>query len=77
MSGNDPNLRNNLKLTNEMKYYHFHSQAELTIEGVDDKEEMRLTQEAFDIMGFTDEECSNLYSNTAGIMHESFYRIYA
>ena len=44
MSGFDPNLRSKLKLTNEVSYYHFCSQAELTIEGVDDKDEMRLTQ---------------------------------
>ncbi|KAI6193321.1 Myosin head [Aphelenchoides besseyi] len=69
MSGHDSQLRNKLKLTNDQKYYHFCSQAELTIEGVDDKEEMRLTQEAFDIMGFEDEETHNLYSNVAGIMH--------
>jgi myosin heavy chain 6/7 len=68
MSGHNPQLRGNLKLTNELKYYHFQSQAELTIEGVDDKEEMKLTQEAFDIMGFTDEECNDLYRNCAGIM---------
>jgi len=33
----------NLLLTNELKYYHFCSQAELTIEGVDDKEEFKIT----------------------------------
>lgn len=33
-----------LRLTNELKYYHFCSQAELTIDGVDDKEEMGITQ---------------------------------
>lgn len=69
MSGHDPSLRGNLKLNNELKYYHFQSQAELTIEGVDDKEEMKLTQEAFDVMGFSDEECMNMYKNCAGIMH--------
>ncbi|KAI6195099.1 Myosin head [Aphelenchoides besseyi] len=69
MSGSDPKLRGDLKLNNELKYYHFCSQAELTIDGVDDKEEMRLTQEAFDIMGFEDEETHNMYANTAGIMH--------
>ncbi|KAI6222323.1 hypothetical protein M3Y99_01510500 [Aphelenchoides fujianensis] len=69
MSGNDPNLRSKLKLSNDLKYYHFCSQAELTIDGVDDKEEMRLTQEAFDIMGFEDEETAALYGNCAGIMH--------
>lgn len=46
MSGFDSSLRGKLKLTNDLKYYHFSAQAELTIEGVDDKEEMRLTQEA-------------------------------
>lgn len=49
MSGSDPSLRGKLKLNNELTYYHFQSQAELTIEGVDDKEEMRLTQEAFNV----------------------------
>ena len=39
------------------------------MQGVDDKEEMKLTQEAFDIMGFTDSETESLYRNTAGIMH--------
>ncbi|VDK86563.1 unnamed protein product, partial [Onchocerca ochengi] len=58
-----------LHLTNDIKYYHFCSQAELTIEGVNDKEEMQLTQEAFDIMGFEDHETHDLYSNVAGIMH--------
>lgn len=33
-----------LHLTNELRYYHFSSQAELTIDGVDDKEEMGITQ---------------------------------
>ncbi|KAH7722128.1 myosin heavy chainfast skeletal muscle [Aphelenchoides avenae] len=69
MSGHDPNLRKKLKLDNELSYYHFSSQAELTIEGVDDKEEMKLTQEAFDIMAFTDDETSDMYRSTAGIMH--------
>ncbi|ETN81715.1 myosin head [Necator americanus] len=69
MSGFDPKLREKLKLTNELKYYHFCSQAELTIDGVDDKEEMGLTQEAFDIMGFEDEEVMDLYKSCAAILH--------
>ncbi|KAE9548564.1 hypothetical protein FO519_008223, partial [Halicephalobus sp. NKZ332] len=69
MSGFDPSLRSKLKLTNDLAYYHFCSQAELTIEGVDDKEEMQLTQEAFDIMGFEENEVADLYKNVAGIMH--------
>uniref|UniRef100_A0A914X3M0 Myosin-3 n=1 Tax=Plectus sambesii TaxID=2011161 RepID=A0A914X3M0_9BILA len=69
MSGFDPKLREKLQLTNDLKYYHFVSQAELTIEGVNDKEEMGLTQEAFDIMGFEDWETECLYKNAAGMMH--------
>ena len=69
MSGNDPSLRGKLKLTNEITYYHFCSQAELTIEGMDDKEEMGLTQDAFNIMGFEDFEVMDLYRACAGIMH--------
>ncbi|OZC08600.1 hypothetical protein X798_04403 [Onchocerca flexuosa] len=69
MSGFHPKIREDLHLTNDIKYYHFCSQAELTIEGVNDKEEMQITQEAFDIMGFEDHETHDLYGNVAGIMH--------
>jgi myosin heavy chain 6/7 len=33
--------------------YHFVAQGMLTIDGVDDAEEMRITDEAFDTLGFT------------------------
>ncbi len=33
--------------------YHYIAQGKITIDGVDDQEEMRLTDEAFDILGFT------------------------
>lgn len=69
MSGFDPKLRGLLKLNNDIKYYHFCSQAELTIDGVNDKEEMGLTQEAFDIMGFEDDEVMDLYKSCAAILH--------
>ena len=41
----------------------------LTIDNVDDAEEMKLTDEAFDILGFTKDEKLNMYKLTAGIMH--------
>ncbi|KAI1720615.1 myosin head (motor domain) domain-containing protein [Ditylenchus destructor] len=69
MSGHDSSLRGKLKLDNDLKYYHFQSQAELTIEGVDDKEEMKITQEAFDVMNFEVDEVQNMFKNVAGIMH--------
>ncbi|MFH4977395.1 hypothetical protein AB6A40_004104 [Gnathostoma spinigerum] len=69
MSGYHPKLKEQFHLNNELRYYHFCAQAELTIDGVDDKEEMRITQEAFDIMGFEDQETHDMYASTAGIMH--------
>jgi myosin heavy chain 6/7 len=35
------------------KLYHFISQGMTTIDGVDDAEEMKLTDEAFDILNFS------------------------
>jgi myosin heavy subunit len=69
MSGEIKDLRKKLALTKDLKYYHCCSQAELTIDGVDDKEEMRMTHESFDVMGFSDEEQVNLYKMVAAIMH--------
>lgn len=37
---------------NDASKYHFVAQGMLTIDGIDDAEEMRLTDEAFDILGF-------------------------
>ncbi|CAF0942947.1 unnamed protein product [Didymodactylos carnosus] len=45
----------------------YHSK--LTIDGVDDAEEWKLTDEAFDILGFTQDEKLNLFKCTAAIMH--------
>ncbi|MCP9264595.1 Myosin-4 [Dirofilaria immitis] len=77
MSGYHPKIREDLHLTKDLKYYHFCSQAELTIEGVNDKEEMQLTQEAFDIMGFEDQETHDLCKNAGfcfGVDHEEFLK---
>jgi myosin heavy chain 6/7 len=49
--------------------YSFINQGELTIDGVDDAEEMKLTDEAFDILGFTTEEKMGLYKATTSIMN--------
>ncbi|CAI5453487.1 unnamed protein product [Caenorhabditis angaria] len=62
-------MREKLHLTRPIKEYTFVSQAEITIDGVDDKEEFMLTNEAFDIMKFSATEKSELFAITAGIMH--------
>jgi myosin heavy subunit len=43
MSGQIPGLVEKLFLTRPIREYHFISQAEVTIDGVDDKEEMGIT----------------------------------
>ncbi|VDO19035.1 unnamed protein product [Heligmosomoides polygyrus] len=68
-SGAVKGLKERLMLTRPIKEYHFVAQAETTIDGVDDKEEMLITDEAFDIMKFTQKEKDELFAITAGIMH--------
>jgi hypothetical protein len=40
-------------ISNDPGKYHYVAQGMLTIDNVDDAEEMRITDEAFDILGFT------------------------
>lgn len=46
------NLIEELLVEQDPKLYFYISQGMLTIDGVDDAEEMRLTDEAFDILNF-------------------------
>ncbi|VDN32154.1 unnamed protein product, partial [Cylicostephanus goldi] len=65
-SGAIQGLKEKLMLTRPIKDYHFVAQAEVTIDGVNDKEEMLLTDEAFDIMKFEQKEKDQLFAITAG-----------
>jgi len=47
--------------------YFFISQGVLTVAGMDDKEEMQLTDEAFDTLGFSQDEKDGLYKGTIAI----------
>ncbi|VDO27841.1 unnamed protein product [Onchocerca flexuosa] len=69
MSGQIAGLKEKLFLTREISDYHLISQAEVIIDGVDDKEEMQTTDESFDIMHFIKQEKQELFSLVAGIMH--------
>lgn len=40
-------------ISNDPGKYHYVAQGMLTIDNVDDAEEMKLTDEAFDVLGFT------------------------
>ncbi|VDK74209.1 unnamed protein product [Litomosoides sigmodontis] len=69
MSGQVPGLKEKLFLTRKITDYHLISQAEVTIDGVDDKEEMQITDESFDIMHFAEDEKQDIFALVAGIMH--------
>ncbi|KAJ8923287.1 hypothetical protein NQ315_001844 [Exocentrus adspersus] len=69
MSGSVPGLKDKCLLSNNVNDYYFVSQGKTSIPGVDDGEEMRLTDEAFDILGFTQDEKDNVYKVTAAVMH--------
>nr|3I5F_A Chain A, Myosin heavy chain isoform A [Doryteuthis pealeii]3I5G_A Chain A, Myosin heavy chain isoform A [Doryteuthis pealeii]3I5H_A Chain A, Myosin heavy chain isoform A [Doryteuthis pealeii]3I5I_A Chain A, Myosin heavy chain isoform A [Doryteuthis pealeii] len=49
--------------------YGFINQGTLTVDGIDDEEEMGLTDTAFDVLGFTDEEKLSMYKCTGCILH--------
>uniref|UniRef100_A0A6G1S6V3 Myosin heavy chain, muscle n=1 Tax=Aceria tosichella TaxID=561515 RepID=A0A6G1S6V3_9ACAR len=69
MSGAIPGLREKLLLDEDIYKYHFVSQGKITIPGMDDAEEAKLTDNAFDVLGFTQEEKDNIYKITAAVMH--------
>ncbi len=68
-SGFNPTLVKQLQLDKPLKDYWFVAQAELQIDGVDDKEEHGMTDESFDVLRFSQEEKLNCYRLVSGIMH--------
>jgi len=69
MSGAVPGLKSLCLLSENVQDYYFVAQGKTTIPGVDDAEEMRLTDQAFDVLGFTQEEKDDIYRITAAVMH--------
>nr|CAI5869310.1 unnamed protein product [Callosobruchus analis] len=69
MSGAVPGVKDKCLLSNNVNDYNFVAQGKTTIPNVDDGEEFRVTDEAFDILGFTPEEKENVYKITAAVMH--------
>ncbi|OAD59363.1 Myosin heavy chain, muscle [Eufriesea mexicana] len=58
-----------LLLSNNVHDYYFVSQGKTTIPGLDDGEELLITDQAFDVLGFTQEEKNDIYKITAAVMH--------
>ncbi|XP_046426987.1 myosin heavy chain, muscle isoform X12 [Neodiprion fabricii] len=69
MSGSVNGLKQMLLLSNNVRDYHFVSQGKTSIPGLDDGEELLVTDQAFDVLGFTQEEKDNIYKITAAVMH--------
>ncbi|CAL1296902.1 unnamed protein product [Larinioides sclopetarius] len=69
MSGGIPNMKEICLLSEDIYDYHFVSQGKIEIPGMDDAEEMRLTDEAFDILGFSQSYKDEIYKITAACMH--------
>merc|ERR1719242_1226320 len=56
-------------LTNDIKDYWYVSQGKLTVPSIDDKEDMQFADEAFDILGFSNQMKYDVFRNTACMMH--------
>ncbi|CAJ0945734.1 unnamed protein product, partial [Mesorhabditis belari] len=68
-TGHIKGLKEKLLLDRPITDYWFVSQAELTVDGIDDVEEMQATEESFDILNFNADEKYDCYRLMAGHMH--------
>ncbi|XP_003747771.1 myosin heavy chain, muscle [Galendromus occidentalis] len=68
MSGKIPGLKGKLMLSNDVHDYKFVSHGKVEIPGVDDGEELLLTDTAFDVLGFNGEEKLSIYKITSAVM---------
>ncbi|KAG7455437.1 hypothetical protein MATL_G00256460 [Megalops atlanticus] len=69
LSQRKPELLEMLLITNNPYDYAFISQGETTVASINDAEELMATDEAFDVLGFTQEEKNGIYKLTGAIMH--------
>ncbi|XP_034567844.1 myosin-1B-like [Notolabrus celidotus] len=64
-----PELIDLLLITTNPYDFAFVSQGEISVKSIDDAEELMATDEAFDILGFTNEEKLSIYKLTGAVMH--------
>uniref|UniRef100_A0A665WY22 Myosin heavy chain 7 n=1 Tax=Echeneis naucrates TaxID=173247 RepID=A0A665WY22_ECHNA len=69
LSQQKPELLEMLLITNNPYDYAFISQGETTVASINDAEELMATDDAFDVLGFTQEEKNSMYKLTGAIMH--------
>ncbi|XP_033236818.1 myosin heavy chain, muscle isoform X15 [Drosophila pseudoobscura] len=69
MSGSVAGVKDICLLSENIYDYHIVSQGKVTVASIDDSEEFNLTDQAFDILGFTKQEKEDVYKITAAVMH--------
>merc|ERR1711970_520581 len=69
MSDEVPDLKEKCLLSNDIKDYWFVSQGKLTVPSIDDREDMQFANEAFDVLGFSQDQKYDVFKNTACMMH--------
>ncbi|XP_056276491.1 myosin-7 [Pseudoliparis swirei] len=69
LSQKKPELLEMLLITNNPYDYAFISQGETTVASINDSDELVATDDAFDVLGFTQEEKNGIYKLTGAIMH--------
>merc|ERR1712142_1162370 len=69
MSDQVPDLKEKCLLSDDIYDYWWVSQGKVTVPSIDDKEDMMFADEAYDILGFTNEEKYNIYKLTSVVMH--------
>merc|ERR1719412_456982 len=63
-----PALKDKCLVTDDIYDYSYVSQGKVTVASIDDNEELQMTDEAFDIIGFSQEEKWDCYKLTAAVM---------
>ena len=63
-----PTMKGKCLLTDDIYDYQYVSQGKVTVASIDDNEELEMTDSAFDIIGFSEQEKWDCYMLTAGVM---------
>jgi len=69
MSDYVPDLKEKCLLSNDIYDYWWVSQGKVTVPSIDDKEDMMFADQAYDILGFSNDEKYNIYKLTSVVMH--------
>ncbi|XP_040210384.1 myosin-7 [Rana temporaria] len=69
LSNKKPELLDMMLVTNNPYDYAYISQGETTVASIDDTEELLATDNAFDVLGFSQDEKNSIYKLTGAIMH--------